>query len=255
MYEFRVKLAGVPALIRCRFEQNRTFFRDFLSEEDPRFCVQPTDADFERIISDFKRARSTDLGLFLPKTEVKVENLAIHSLLAEKLVAENVLLMHGSAVRSDGEAIVFTAKSGTGKSTHTRLWRETFGDRVVMINDDKPLLRIEEDRVTVCGSPWRGKHRLGSNISAPLKAIVKLERAPVNRIGPMERADAFQLLTGHAFMSNDPPTAMRIIGMEKRLLDMTDFYVLGCNTDPEAARVARDGIFGPDEDITDIKNQ
>ena len=82
----------------------------------------------------------------------------------------------------DGAAYLFTAPSGTGKSTHTRLWREVFGDRVWMINDDKPMLRISENLVTAYGTPWNGKHHISRNASAPLKAIVQLNRGKENII-------------------------------------------------------------------------
>lgn len=95
-------------------------------------------------------------------------------MLAAALLYYNILLMHGSALCMDGEAYIFAAPSGTGKSTHARLWREVFGDRVWMINDDKPLVRVEEERAFVFGSPWCGKHKLGCNGSARLKAVVEL---------------------------------------------------------------------------------
>lgn len=105
-----------------------------------------------------------------------LENNAIHILVADKLVDYNVLMLHGSALAFDGEGIIFSVKSGTGKSTHSRHWREVFGSRVRMIND-KPMLNINE--MKVYGTPWNGKHRLGNNNSAPIKAIVKIERAEV----------------------------------------------------------------------------
>ena len=78
----------------------------------------------------------------------------------------------------DGEAYIFTAVSGTGKSTHAMLWREVFGERVRMINDDKPLIRITpEGKAVVYGTPWDGKHHLSKNSAFPLKAICWLTRA------------------------------------------------------------------------------
>ena len=247
MFEFRVELAEVPVLIRCRFGESRAFFRDYTTEKEPRFTVQPTDDDIEKIRADFERSDKA-LGVTPVKmSDAFLENNAIHSILVEKLIPENVLLMHGSALSFDGEAVIFTAKSGTGKSTHSGLWREVYGDRVVMINDDKPLLRIGNDGVFVWGTPWNGKHRLSRNVSAPLRAIVKLERDQVNRIVPMSRADAFPVLAVRCYASKDPATAVRILGMQKKLLDSVDFFVLGCNMDPDAARVCRAGIFGTDD--------
>lgn len=143
----------------------------------------------------------------------------------------------------DGEAVIFTANSGTGKSTHSRLWREMFGDQVWMINDDKPLLRIGEESVLVFGSPWDGKHHLSRNASAPLKAIVKLERAEVNHIEPIKKEEAFPILMKQCYVSRNPATTLRTLDLIQRLLRMTDFFKLGCNQDPEAAGVAWEGIY------------
>ena len=239
-----MELAGIPILIRCRFEKNRLFFRDYMSEKEPHFSIQPTDDDIERIGSDFARMDEAEGVSNVIRSDVLFENNAIHALIAENLASRNVLLMHGSAISADGEAVIFTAKSGTGKSTHSRIWREVFGDRVFMINDDKPLLRIEEGEVAVWGSPWDGKHRLSRNISSPLKAIVSLERDVNNSIVPMGRTEALTVLMGHSYRSDNASTMTRIIELESRVIRSADFFLLKCNMDPEAARVARDGIFG-----------
>lgn len=94
-----------------------------------------------------------------------------------------------SAVALDGQAYLFTAPSGTGKSTHTRLWREVFGERAVMVNDDKPLIQVREDAIYVCGTPWNGKHNLDSNQKVPIKGICLLERGTVNHIETISAAD------------------------------------------------------------------
>ena len=94
----------------------------------------------------------------------------------------------------DSNGYLFTAPSGTGKRTHVRIWRQYFGDRVWMIDDDKPLLQINDSEIIVWGSPWNGKHRLGRNASAPLKAAIFLTRDTTNHIEPLETADAFEVL-------------------------------------------------------------
>lgn len=111
-----------------------------------------------------------------------LETLAVYRKFAENLLAYDTVLFHGSVVAVDGIGYLFTAKSGTGKSTHTRLWREYFGERAVMVNDDKPLLQVTENGVIVYGTPWDGKHHLSNNISVPLKAICILTRAEENHI-------------------------------------------------------------------------
>lgn len=245
MEDFRIELAGVPIRVNCRFRENRVFFKEYLTEKEERFTVEPSADDLAQMQADFDRM---DQAEGIPKhqrAEAFLENNAIHALLAEKLVAYDVLLMHGSALCMDGQGIIFTAKSGTGKSTHARLWREAFGSRVWMVNDDKPLLRITEIGVTVWGTPWDGKHRLSQNAGVPLKAIAKLERSATNHIAPMAKADAFPVLMKQCFISRNPATLARIMDLEKRLLNAVDFYTLGCNMERSAAVVAWEGINGP----------
>lgn len=92
-----------------------------------------------------------------------LESLAVYRKISEAVLDHDAFLFHCSAVAVDGEAYLFSAPSGTGKSTHTRLWRERFGERAVMINDDKPLIRMEEGTFYVYGTPWNGKHHLSVN--------------------------------------------------------------------------------------------
>ena len=237
-----IELAGIPAELRCRYPENERFLQDYASNRAPLFTICPTEEDLERIQADFERMDAAE-GIPIHRRGDKfLENNAIHALLAEALAERNVLLMHGSALCMDGEAYIFTAKSGTGKSTHARLWREVFGDRVWMINDDKPMLRVEERGVTVYGTPWNGKHHLGCNASAPLKAIVKLERDSTNHIAALPRGEAFPMLMKQGYVSRNPGTMERIVEMEMRLLNAVSFYVLGCNMEPEAAKIAWEGM-------------
>ena len=167
MTEFTVKLADTPVCIRALHPQMKGFLREYLSEEKPELVIETKQEDIERERREDLCTRERE---GLPRQnagDAYLETLAIYRQLAEKLAERNVLLFHGSALAMDGEAYLFAARSGTGKSTHARLWREAFGERVVMINDDKPLLQVGEEGVRVFGTPWNGKHRLGNNASAP----------------------------------------------------------------------------------------
>lgn len=242
MEEFTIEIAGIPCRIRCRFDVNRAFLRDYLSGKEPLFTVEPGDAELQSMQADFERMDEKEGKAAICRSDAFLENNAIHAMLAKELVSFNVLLMHGSALCMDGEAYIFTAPSGTGKSTHARLWREVFGDRVRMINDDKPMLKITENGAAVWGTPWNGKHHLSMNGSAPLKAIVSLSRDDSNHIRKMTSAEAFPLLMKQAYGSEDPVTMMRIMELEKQLLNTVDFYAMGCNMSPDAAREAWNGM-------------
>ncbi len=244
MYEFKVEIAGVPLAIRSRFRENSDFFREYDTRAEALLTLEATEADLERMQADFDRF---DEAGGLPKrrrSDAVLENYAIHRLLAEKLTEHHVLLMHGSALCMDGQAYIFTAKSGTGKSTHARLWREVFGPRVWMINDDKPMLKFKSDGITVWGTPWDGKHHLSRNAGIPLKAVVHLKRDDENSIEPLPKADAFPVIMEQTYHSKDPATAAKILKLEMQLLNKTEFYTLYCNQETEAARTAYKGITG-----------
>ncbi len=194
--ELRISLAGVPIGIRCKYRENRIFLRDYETDEEPLFTIEPCKEDLRQSKADFDRMdreEGNSIRYGTPKhnrSEKFLENNAIHAMIADKLVEHNVLLVHGSALCMDGEGYIFMAASGTGKSTHAELWRRKYGDRVFMINDDKPLIKIEGSSVSVWGTPWDGKHHLSRNTSVPLKAIVDLYRDDCNHIEPMDKADA-----------------------------------------------------------------
>lgn len=240
-----VEMAGVTAEILCRFPENYEFLLPYRTEKAPAFTVEITPEDVDFSLAHLERYFGKPS---VPYNECFLENVSIQNVLSRRLLEFGVLALHGSALCMDGEAIIFTAKSGTGKSTHARLWRETFGDRVWMINDDKPMIRLENGKATVYGTPWDGKHHLSRNASAPLKAIVKIERDTENHIEPMNRADAFQLLMTHGAVTRRGPmklsgaVKLRAMALERLLLDAAAFYRLACNMDPDAARVAWEGM-------------
>ena len=221
-FTFTVSLADVPIQITCRCMENRDFLKEYLTGQAALFSVEPGEEDLERIREGL---RQTDAGGDLAPEHFPdcfLENNAIHALIAEKLIDYHILLMHGSALCMDGKAYIFTAPSGTGKSTHARLWRETFGDRVWMINDDKPLVRIEGGTARVYGSPWDGKHHLSRNASAPLKAVLRIVRSEENRLEPMSKADALQMLLQQVYSSDFPDSARRVFALKAAMLDTNE---------------------------------
>jgi hypothetical protein len=174
-----------------------------------------------------------------------LETLAVYRKIAERMPAYNTFLFHGSCVAVDGIGYLFTAKSGTGKSTHSRLWRELLGDRAVMVNDDKPLIRVNPDgTATVYGTPWDGKHHLSTNIAVPLKAICILERAKQNTIRQITAGEAYPMLLQQAYRPMDSMALSKTLTLIDRLTASVSLWRLGCNRDIEAARVAYEAMKG-----------
>ena len=245
MAEFGLRLADKNISVKAVYESTAEYCRDYFCAFDaPDLCIEVTEADIiaERDLDDAERAAE---GL-LPRTPNfhYLETLALYRKIASALVEHDTVLFHGSAVAVDGEVYLFTAKSGTGKSTHTRLWREHFGERAVMVNDDKPLLRISDGTVWVYGTPWNGKHRLSTNIRLPLRALCILERAEKNSVSVADKRESFPAILGQTYRPSGVLAMQKILQLVDRLLMSVPLYRLGCNMDPEAAEVAYNGMRG-----------
>ena len=237
-------IAGMAVSITSIYRDVHEYCRDYAADAAPELAVATTRADIE-----FERERSlreAELNGRAPcvSSDGVLEELAVYRKIAERAPERGVILFHGSALAADGEAYLFTAPSGTGKSTHARLWRELLGDRVVMVNDDKPLLRIGEAGVTVCGTPWNGKHRLGTDISVPLRAVCFLHRAKENAIRPTDRSESYAALLQQVYRPLDPAALAATLRLVDRLAETVPMYRMGCNMEPEAARVAFEAMKG-----------
>lgn len=238
------KIADKNVKISSFFEAVHILCRDYISCEKADFSVTVCDEDiaFERNKSEQEDlAEGIEIRQF---SDDYLETLAIYRKIAEQMIDYNTVLFHGSAIAVDGCAYLFSAKSGTGKSTHTKLWRALLGDRAVMVNDDKPLLKVTDSGVYVCGTPWNGKHRLGNNIIVPLKAVCILSRSSENHIERLDSKGAFLRLMEFAYHSSQKDKLVKTIGLVNKISSKVNLYSLGCNMQPDAAIVAYNAMKG-----------
>lgn len=235
---FRIALAGQVIGVSALYEQTRTFCKNYLTDAPASFevAVTPADIAYERQRS--ARADELEGAAVREHAEPYLETLAVYRKLAKLLVQDDILLMHGAVVAVDGQAYLFTAKSGTGKTTHTRLWMQQFGDRAVMVNGDKPLLHITSEGVTVYGTPWDGKEHLSTNTSCPLKALCILTRSETNHIERISKKEALPMLCQQVYRPENPAALAKMLALIDRLGSSVPLYRLGCNMEPEAALVA-----------------
>ena len=233
-----MRIAGHTGRITALFESTPLYFKAYLTEDAPEFSVSVTPADLafeqndlleEALREGFKPRNFTDPFL---------ERAAIGRQFAEFLLEHNTLWLHGSALALDGSGYLFTARSGTGKSTHTRLWRECFGDRAVMVNDDKPFVTLTEGGALLHGSPWSGKHGLDTNITVPLKGICLLERGSENRIEPEGAEAVLPLLCKQAYEPLTPEKAAISRSLLQNLSQKVPLWRMACTKDAEAAETA-----------------
>ena len=242
MGQFRMKIAGQVGAVTTCFESTMEYCRPYLTEDPADFSVSvtPEDRDFEQKASI---EEALEEGIRPRKYgDPHLERAGIQRKFAEALFCRDILMVHGSAVALDGAGFLFTADCGTGKSTHTRLWREVFGSRAVMINDDKPFLTVGDSGVLISGSPWSGKHGLDTNITVPLKGICILTRGTQNRIQQMSPEEALPMLRKQSYRPLDPGKHGRFLKLVELLAEKVPLWYLECNKEPEAARVSHDAM-------------
>ena len=238
MDSFIMEIAGLVVSVQPMFQSTKEYCRPYLTDKEPELSVQIAveDLAFEQRMLDVE---AVEEGLKLRKfTDPFLERTAIQRRVADALVDRNTLMLHGSCVSVDGNAYLFTAPCGTGKSTHARLWRELFGERAVMVNDDKPFLQITPTGVLAYGSPWSGKHGLATNICVPLKGICSLKRGKDNSINPIEANHIVDLLRHQAHIPEDSVLSQKALSLVDMLSQRVPLWEMECNKDLEAARTA-----------------
>lgn len=162
-------------------------------------------------------------------------------------VGHNVTPVHSSAIVCNGRAVLFLGESGTGKSTHTRLWRENIAG-AVLLNDDSPFIGFVDGRATTFGAPWSGKTPCYKQEHYPIAAIVRLSQAPHNAIRPLRSVHAIGALLPSltpAF-GYDDELQDRMLATLSKIISQVPVYHLECLPDAAAARLSYDTVFGKD---------
>lgn len=238
MEAFTMEIAGLAVDVQPLFQSTREYCRPYLTDKNPEFFVHVTaeDLTFQQMLLEQEAIQER---LKIRKfTEPFLERATIQRKVADKLLARNTLMMHGSTVAVDGRAYLFTAPCKTGKSTHTRLWRELFGSRAVMVNDDMPFLQITSSGVLAYGSPWSGKHGLATNICVPLQGICFLNRGKENVIRRMESICGIGALRRQMHTPTDEALLESALSLVDKLAEKVPLWEMHCNIEPDAARVS-----------------
>ena len=202
-------------------------FRVSASREGEVVCAMRCSADW----SDVQLFMDPAYGRFA------VDNAAMLTY-AFTTMHKKTLLFHSSVTVRAGKAYMFLGHSGTGKSTHSQQWLETFPE-AWLLNDDNPAVRITEDgAVTVYGTPWSGKTPCYKNEEAPVQALVQLAQAPENKITLLRLSQAYPYILSSVSGLKILPEAMdAIYGSIAELLEKRPVYKLECLPNHDAAQL------------------
>lgn len=235
---FIVQLAGINILIKPVFLQTKMAFVDFITDEKDDYSIEIT---MQRIIAEEELLHSTYPHRCFKDFEIEVN--VIYRDISKILINENIILFHGVLIEMEQKGHIFAAPSGTGKSTHARLWTEYFGDKVKIINGDKPLLKLTKKGIFAYGSPWKGKENIGSNECVKLSGICYLQRSSINSIEPVEfDTESLTWLLEQTQIKGLESSIIERVRWFKEASQYISLYNLKCNISDDAVKVAYNGM-------------
>ncbi len=154
----------------------------------------------------------------------------------------NAFVFHSSALCTDDGGVIFSAPSGTGKTTHTSLWLKEFSD-ALMINDDTPILKYDTDgKFLLCGTPWAGTSGVNANKNVKLNAIVFINRSEENTIVLLDKKEAVKKIFSTLVTPLNSAMHLKYLDTINEIIKCVNVYNLSCNMNPEAAHIAREFI-------------
>ena len=233
MNEFIVKFADLKLKIKTRFDYMHEFCKDYLIDDD---CY-----DLEIEVSD---QDIIDMKQTLVFSDEYSESLAIYEQIANKIVDFDALVMHGACIKYLDYGLLFTAPSGTGKTTHIKLWKQVFGDDVDIVNGDKPIVRIINDQIRVYGTPYSGKENWHKNQDVALKAICFIKQGKQNHIKRLSASEALIPMYSQLYLpKSNKEHGLKAIALFDYLLKHVAIYELSCDISSEAVMVSYKGMI------------
>ena len=228
MVYLRIKIADYIFEIDPHYEYSLKAAEGYHTDEKPDHYI---DIDKEYIIKKHEENENS----FSP---AYTEWLEIYREISAYIEEHDGILMHGAVIGFEGAAYMFTAPSGTGKTTHISQWKKLYGDKVTVINGDKPIIRNIDGTFYVYGTPWCGKEHLNENTKAPLKGIAIVSRDAENSVERIDASKYLPVLFRQIYFHNTANCISNAMDFLDKMLTQVPLYSLKCNISTDAARVA-----------------
>ncbi len=229
-YIVDIKLAELDIRLLCSYPYTKKICSDFETvTEEPALTLSVSGDDIELEQCDLELDNASP-GY--------CEGIALYRAIAEHIPALGGFVFHGAAVDINGSGVIFTARSGVGKTTHISMLLKNYPQNVRIINGDKPIFRKLDGKWRVFSTPWAGKEDMKTNSSADIKAVVLLERSKDNFIEEVSPKEAFNAILHQVYLPHDPVAKIETFGLVDDMAKNVKFYRLGCNISPEAAETS-----------------
>jgi hypothetical protein len=218
--------------------------------------------EVEKISTEYLSSGEPDLKIGINKEDIEtereiaeqpfpdrvLESTAFYRKLAEFLPKKQAFVLHSALFDVDGEGVAFGALSGTGKTTHMLLWQRLLGDRMTIVNGDKPIVRFIDEKPIAFGTPFKGKENFGSNTKTELKHICFIERSLQNSCEEISKEEALNGILTQVYMPRDVESLVLTMELINKLLSSCKLWRIKCNMDISAAETAYNAIFKEKKD-------
>ena len=226
--DFCVNFSDLNIKIKSIYDYTYDFCREYICDGTPDFAVETTEEKIDAEIN------TVDFG----PSRGYAESICIYREIAEKLPEFNRCVFHGAVLEYNNKGFIFTAPSGTGKTTHIRLWKKFLGDKVSIVNGDKPILHIEKDGVIAYATPYAGKEKYQNHSSVQLCGICIIKRGKENRIEKVKAGDYLTEIITQMYMPFEPEHSIKTLELLDTLLKTVPLYVLHCDISEEAFKTS-----------------
>ncbi len=229
------EIAGLRIDVQNKYDYTTKFCRAYLSSDS----LSPVDFSVSVTDEEIEEERKHSPGF----SDGYVENICLYRKLCYQATRHNRMLLHCSVLSHDGKGYAFLGRSGTGKSTHTKLWLK-YVEGTKVVNGDKPILERKEDGFVAYGTPWRGKENWGENSSITLNGLCFLEQAKVNSIEKLSPQETVKRLMLQILLPPDEGEATATLEMADELIRRVPAYLLRCDISEEAVKTSFEALTG-----------
>lgn len=218
------EIAGLKVEMNPKYGRLTRQSASYRSSGEPVMKVNPDPYDEARVAMD-------------RYSEGEREYICCSAAFCRNIVRQGRFFLHASAVVYEGEAYLFSAPSGTGKSTHTAFWRQRFPDSYIL-NDDKPVIWPRKEQITAWGSPFAGKTNLQVNNGVPLKGICFLKQGKENQIQQITEDRALALMLNNTWRPKNSEQINFLLDMMEQVVAQIPIYEMSCTREMEAAELS-----------------
>ena len=233
MTEVKINLANMIIRIQGVYDTLREYCKEYITTEKEI-------EDFSITVTSEEIQNERESNEYDQKSDNYIEIIMTLLKIADELPDRKKFLMHGALVAWKRAGYIFTAPSGTGKTTHVRLWKKYLGSDAEIINGDKPILEVKEDEIVAYGTPWAGKERLQKNTCVPVRGICFLRQSEINTIHRLSKKEALLLLLPQIYIMSDSQKAGKTLELFSEVLERIPIYEFRCNISEQAVKCSFD---------------